>query len=157
LQELRSQVQAESERLRQQELALQRARSEHRLAVAAFRQQLIDWQGRGGDLQQSFAQNESRLEIKQQAGAKAAKVIDNDARKIAEQSAALQQKEREVSERNIEMNRHLGDMREWYRRKLREIAVGEAPSRNYTGEVLEIPAANSVNDPAALSTDSDSI
>ena len=41
------QVQAEAERVRQQELALHVARDEHRLAVAAFRQQLIEWQGHG--------------------------------------------------------------------------------------------------------------
>src|SRR5207248_3977976 len=46
LQALRTQVQDESERLRQQELTFQRARAEHRLAVTGFRQQLIDWQAR---------------------------------------------------------------------------------------------------------------
>ena len=41
----RRQVQLEFERVRQQELALT-PRDEHRLTVAAFRQQLIEWQGR---------------------------------------------------------------------------------------------------------------
>src|SRR5439155_21560184 len=67
LQELRTQVQAEADRLRQQELALHRARSEHRLSVTAFRQQLIEWQGRVGEMKQLFTQSESRLELKQQA------------------------------------------------------------------------------------------
>jgi hypothetical protein len=156
LQALRVQVQAEAERLRQQELALQRARGDHRLAVTAFRQQLIDWQGRVGEMRQMFAQNESRLEIKEQAVAKAAKVVDADARKLAEQTAALQQKQREVSQRKSEVNRHLGDMRDWYRSKLRELAVGSATSRNYSGEVLELPAANGVNDPVASASSKDS-
>jgi hypothetical protein len=156
LQALRVQVQSEAERLRQQELALQNARGDHRLAVTAFRQQLIDWQGHLGEMRQLFAQNESRLEIKEQAVAKAAKVVDADARKLAEQTAALQQKQREVSQRKSEVNRHLGDMRDWYRLKLRELAVGSATSRNYSGEVLELPAANSVNDPAASTASKDS-
>src|SRR5215471_18887190 len=45
LENLRSQVQAEAEQVRQRGLALGRARDEHRLAVAAFRQQIIEWQG----------------------------------------------------------------------------------------------------------------
>src|SRR4029079_7152196 len=47
LQALRAQVQAESERLSQQELALQRARADHRLAGPALRPHLLDWPGAG--------------------------------------------------------------------------------------------------------------
>jgi chromosome segregation ATPase len=146
LQELRAQVQAEADRLRQQELALHRARSEHRLAVTAFRQQLIDWQGRVGELKQFFTQNESRLELKQQALEAAAKEIDETNRNLSRQAETLQQQRREVAERKGEVERHLGDMRDWYRKKMREIAGG--PPRNYSGAVLEMPAANAVNDPA---------
>src|SRR5207248_309451 len=39
----RRQVQAEVERVRQKELDLEVARDEHRVAVAGFRQQLIEW------------------------------------------------------------------------------------------------------------------
>ena len=34
----------------------------------------------------------------------------------------LQQQQRQVAEKHEEMQRHLDDMREWYRRKLRELA-----------------------------------
>jgi hypothetical protein len=146
LQELRSQVQSEADRLRQQELALHRARSEHRLAVTAFRQQLIDWQGRVAELKQFFTQNESRLELKQQALEAAAKEIDETNKNLSRQAETLQQQRREVAERKTEVERHLGDMRDWYRKKLREIAGGSP--RNYSGAVLEMPAANAVNDPA---------
>ena len=147
LQELRAQVQAEAERLRQQELALHRARSEHRLSVTAFRQQLIDWQGRIGDMRQFFSQNESRLELKQQAVEQAAKFIDESTKELARKTETLHQQQREVAERKTEFERHLGDMREWYRKKLRDLAGGGA-TRNYSGEVLELPAANAVNDPS---------
>ncbi|MFL5341768.1 MAG: hypothetical protein ACJ8F7_16610 [Gemmataceae bacterium] len=146
LQELRTQVQAEAERLRAQELALHRTRSEHRLSVTAFRQQLIDWQGRLGDMKQFFSQNESRLELKQQAVEQAAKVVDESTKELARQAETLQQQQREVAERKTEVERHLGDMREWYRQKLRDLAGG-APAKPYTGEVLELPTANAVNDP----------
>jgi chromosome segregation ATPase len=146
LQELRDQVQAEADRLRQQELALHRARSEHRLSVTAFRQQLIDWQGRVAEMKQFFSQNETRLDLKQQMIEAAAKEIDASTRQLARQSETLQQQQREVAERKTEVERHLGDMREWYRKKLRDLAGG--PARNYTGGVLEMPSANAVNDPA---------
>jgi hypothetical protein len=126
---------------------LQRGRAEQRLTASALRQQIIDWQSRVGEMRQTFAQSESRLEIKEQAVATAAKVLDEDARKLAEQAHTLKQKEREVSERKTEVGRHLGDMREWYRQKLRDLAVGGTSGRNYTGDVLEMPAANDVNDP----------
>ncbi len=147
LQELRAQIQAETDRLRQQELALHRARSEHRLAVTAFRQQIIDWQGRVGDMKHLFAQNESLLDLKQQALNAAAKEVDENSQKLAKQTETLHQQQREVAERKTEVEGHLGDMREWYRKKLRDLAGG-APPRRYTGEVLEMPKANVVNDPA---------
>src|SRR5207244_9971651 len=83
LQELRTQVQAEADRLRQQELALHRARSEHRLSVTAFRQQLIEWQGRVGEMKQLFTQNESRLELKQAAIEAAAREIDETNKQLS--------------------------------------------------------------------------
>ncbi len=98
LQELRAQIQAETDRLRQQELALHRARSEHRLAVTAFRQQIIDWQGRVGEMKHLFAQNETRLDLKQQALAAVAKEVDESSQKLAKQSETLQQQQREVAD-----------------------------------------------------------
>src|SRR5207245_3597178 len=77
LQALRAQVQADGERLRQQELALQRARAEHRLAVTGFRQQLIDWQARVAEMRQVLTHDETRLEWKQAE-------VDQAARQVGE-------------------------------------------------------------------------
>lgn len=150
LQELRSQIQAEADRLRQQELALQRARSEHRLAVTAFRQQLIDWQGRVAEMKQFFSQNESRLEQKQAAIEAAAREIDETSKQLSKQAETLQQQRREVAEQKIEVQSHLREMQEWYRRKLRELTAGRSRPAG-DGTILELPAANSVNDPAGPS------
>ena len=65
LEAARQHVQAEAERVRQQELALHVARDEHRLAVAAFRQQLIEWQGRVGEMKQALLQGSTQLERRQ--------------------------------------------------------------------------------------------
>src|SRR5262249_48231048 len=111
---------------REQELALHRAREEHRLAVASFRQQLIAWQGQVADMKRALAHDETRL------GRRAAKV-EEQTRQIGAASAELEQRtglvaeqERLVAERRDTVERHLNDMREWYRRKLRELA-GVAP------------------------------
>src|SRR5262249_52583649 len=82
LEGLRSRVQAEGEQVRQQDLDLHRARDEHRLAMAAFRQHLIDWQAKVIEARQALAQDESTLERRQAA-------VDEQARQIDSTSARL--------------------------------------------------------------------
>jgi hypothetical protein len=124
LETLRGQVQEEAERVRLQALALQRARDEHRLAVAGFRQQVISWQGQVADLKRALAHDETRLERKQAQVDEAVRAVDETSARLAQQAEQLQEQEREVAVRRDEVDRHLSDMREWYRRKLRELAAG---------------------------------
>src|SRR5262249_44876823 len=65
LEALRSHVQDEAERVLQQERGLHQLRDEHRLAVAAFRQQLIEWQGQVADMKRTLAHDGTRLERRQ--------------------------------------------------------------------------------------------
>jgi chromosome segregation ATPase len=122
LEAVRAQVQSEAEGVRQRELALHRARDEHRLAVAAFRQQLIEWQGQVADMKRSLAQDETRLERRQAQVAEQARQVDATSARLSEQAERIQEQERAVTENRQEMERHLNDMREWYRRKLRELS-----------------------------------
>jgi chromosome segregation ATPase len=122
--ELRTQVLAESEQLRHQEAALLRARNEHNLAVAAFRQQLIDWQAQVTDMKRSLSQGETRLERREAEMAEQARRAEETSARLAKQAEQLQEQERQVAEQRGEMERHLADMREWYRKKLRELAGG---------------------------------
>lgn len=122
LEALRQQVRTEAEHVRQQEQALHRVRDEHRLATAAFRQQLIDWQGQVSELKRSLAADETRLERRQAAVDRQARQVDETTARLAQQAVHLQDQERAVLERRHEMERHLADMREWYRRKLRELS-----------------------------------
>ncbi|MCE9564384.1 MAG: hypothetical protein K8U57_20295 [Planctomycetes bacterium] len=124
---IRAQVRQEADRLREQEEALNRAKAEHRLAVTAFRQQLIDWQGQVGDMKRTLATSESRLDAKQAAVETATKQADATTVQLAEQAEQLRREREAVSERRTEVERHLGDMREWYRKKLRELAGGNTP------------------------------
>ncbi|HTK76148.1 MAG TPA: hypothetical protein VL371_12875 [Gemmataceae bacterium] len=155
LQALRAQVQAESERLSQQELALQRARAEHRLAVTAFRQQLIDWQARVTEMRQTLTHDETRLGWKQAEVEQQARQVGETSEKLARQSADLQAQERQVSERRGEVERHLGDMREWYRKKLRELADSSTTPTETSAAPQSLPfsreasAARGALDPAS--------
>jgi len=127
LETARQQVQDESERLRQQEQALNVARDEHRLAVAAFRQQLIEWQAAVGEMKQTLQQGESQLDRRQAEVNEQAQRLATTTAQLAQQAEELQQQERKVAEKRTEMDRHLTDMREWYRRKLRELAGVDLP------------------------------
>jgi hypothetical protein len=93
----------------------------------------------------------SQLELRQAA-------IDQQAREVAEAAEAHQQErerlERErraVAERRGEVDRHLADMREWYRKKIRELAGVDAPPGDEPaeGDVVPLPEADSEPRPAA--------
>jgi len=112
---IRTQVQEELGRLREQEQTLNRAKSEHRLAVSSFRQQLIEWQGRFSGLKQTLHQGETRLDRRE-------KEVEATAQELAERVEKIQQQEHEVTGKRIEVDRHLGDMQSWFRQKFREIA-----------------------------------
>lgn len=122
LEAVRAQVRVEAERIRAEETALDRARAEHRLAVATFRQQLVDWQGKVAEMKRGLAQSESRLEAKQAAVDQAARQVDATSQQLAQQAEQLRQEREEVVQKRTEVERHLADMREWYRKKLRELA-----------------------------------
>jgi hypothetical protein len=115
LQSVRTQVQEELGQLREQEQALGRAKTEHRLAVSSFRQQLIEWQSRFAGMKQTLHQGETRLVRRE-------KQIEETAQVLAERAEKIQQQEQEVTEKRTEVDRHLGDMQSWFRQKFREIA-----------------------------------
>jgi chromosome segregation ATPase len=122
LEGLRAQAQDEAERLRQQEVALRRGQDEHRLAVAAFRQQLIDWQGQITEMKRLLAEDELRLQRRRAEVEQQARQVDATEERLAKQAEQLQVEQRAVVVRRGEVDRHLNDMREWYRQKLRELA-----------------------------------
>ena len=121
LEAIRSQVRAEGERIGEQAAALDRARAEHRLAVTEFRQQLVEWQSKVGEIKQALSRGESRLEARQAEVVQTARHAETTSQQIAEQVELLRRERAEVVERRTEMERHLADMREWYRKKLKEL------------------------------------
>jgi chromosome segregation ATPase len=122
LEAVRAQVQSEADMVLRQEQALRRAQDEHRLAVASFRQHLIDWQAQVADKKRVLAQDETLLDRKQAQVAEQARQIDETSQQLAQKADHLQKQERVVASRRLEMEGHLADMREWYRKKLRELS-----------------------------------
>jgi uncharacterized phage infection (PIP) family protein YhgE len=136
LQTVRTQVQEELDRLRNEEQGLSRTRSEHRLAVSSFRQQLIEWQNRFAGMKQALHQGETRLDRRE-------KEVEAAAHDIAERAERVQQQEVEVTQKRSEVDHHLDDMQAWFRKKFREIAASKwsKHSSQGTGDsgVLRLP------------------
>ncbi len=127
LEVLHGQVRAEAERLQQHEQQVHRQQDEHRLAVAAFRQQLIDWQGQLADKKRVLTQDATRLEWRQAEVAEQARQIDATHQTLARRAHDIDQQEKVVAGKHREMDRHLDEMSQWYRKKLRDLAGIQAP------------------------------
>ncbi len=145
LTQLRGKLQNDLEELQTHEQSLRQRHDEHRLALAAFKQHLVEWQGQIAELRRSLARGENRLERKQAQVHEQARVINAESQRLAQHAEELQQQERDVADRREEIDRHLVDMREWYRRKLRDLAgiplvPGEAPKLDEPA-ILPVPAA----------------
>ncbi|HEY2910383.1 MAG TPA: hypothetical protein VGI99_09055, partial [Gemmataceae bacterium] len=123
LEAIRTQVRGESERLAEQAAELDRARAEHRLAVTAFRQQIVEWKAKVDEIKQGLSRGESRHEARQSEAAETARQAEATSLHIAEQVELLRRERAEVVQKRTEMERHLADMREWYRKKLKELTV----------------------------------
>jgi chromosome segregation ATPase len=127
LETMRKDFQAEVERVRQQELDLHVARDEHRITVAAFRQKVAEWQGHIAEMKQALQQGETLLDRRAAEVQEQAQQIADTSARLAQQAEHLQEQERLVSERRGQVESHLNDMREWYRRKMRELAGLDTP------------------------------
>src|SRR5262249_24565809 len=86
LEALRGQLQTEAKQVRQERLALHRAHDEHRLAVTAFRQQIIDWQAQIAEMKQALAQGETRLERRRAEVNEQARQIDATSARLVQQA-----------------------------------------------------------------------
>jgi chromosome segregation ATPase len=123
LDSIRSDLRAEMERLRSREAELEKARTEHRLAVSEFRSQLHDWQSKVAELKAAMARSETRIDQKQAELEAASRKTDETALELARRMEQLRIDRDDLAERRTQMERHLADMREWYRQKLRDLAA----------------------------------
>ncbi|CAN5271189.1 hypothetical protein BH11PLA2_BH11PLA2_12570 [soil metagenome] len=126
LEQARDALIAHGDTIRQREQTLEQSRSEHRLAITAFRQQLHDWQAKIGELKQGFALSDTKAAERNADLDRAAKRLDDAREDLTRQAAAMRDEHRVAIDKRNEMERHLADMREWYRRKLRDLAQGRS-------------------------------
>ncbi len=153
--------------IRAQEQALLHSQEDHRLAMVAFRQQMIGWQGQITELRRLLATDATRLERRHAQVDERAKEVGAASEELAEKAEALQLERYEVADKRQEMDRHLLDMRAWYRRKLRELAgihddpaESAAAPRELTPVASDRPSSISVeagadNDEALIPTGRD--
>lgn len=121
LRRLRGQVEAEAEAARKERESLARDRAEHRRAVTDFRRQLIDWQARINEMRDALAHSESHVAERQAALDLAQKHVAESQQELAARQEQVRAQEREAEQMHGDALRHLDDMRDWYRRKLREL------------------------------------
>ena len=119
----RQQLRDESERLSDRERKLEAARAEHRLAVTEYRQQLLDWQAKIKEIRQEIANDESRLQARDAELSIVVETTTTTNDDLAKQAEELRREREQVAEQRGEVERHLADLRAWYRRKLRELAT----------------------------------
>jgi hypothetical protein len=123
LDDARAQVREEAERLRERSEAL--GPREGRTPARGLRvPPAVDRVAgdRRGHAAGCSLPSENRLDAKQAAAAEAATAATDAARQLAEETDRLRREREELSTRRTEVERHLSDLREWYRKKLRELA-----------------------------------
>jgi chromosome segregation ATPase len=133
----REAVESARRQLHEEGERVQEARDEHRLAAAAFRHQVIEWQGLVGEMRETFRQDEDRLGRRRAEVARQAQRVEATSALLAQQAEELQEQERQVLERRGKVDRHLSDMQAWYRQKLRELAREDAPDEGAEQEAGE--------------------
>jgi hypothetical protein len=122
----RAELDAARAEIARRETTFEAARDEHRLAVSTFRQQVLEWRATVGDLKTAMTHGTDRLEAKKSSADAAAKKAEDAARELRRQQEILKEERTHVEAKRTEVERHLGDLREWYRHKLRDLAAAKA-------------------------------
>jgi chromosome segregation ATPase len=121
LEAARAELRAEAMKIDEREKLLEHARAEHRLAVTEFRQQMLEWQEKIAEAKTAMARSETRVEARQAEIQAAAKQVDDHTIRLALQADELRFEKQRIADKRSEVEQHLTDLREWYRRKLKEI------------------------------------
>lgn len=129
----------EAAALRDRETQFEAARGEHRVAVAGFRQHLAEWQAQVHELRQTLLAGESNFGDRQAEIDAIRRQADDRARDLARRESELHDARRLVDERRGEIEKHLNDLREWYRKKLRELASGSIHIHATADEPGDLP------------------
>lgn len=99
-----------------------KAREEHRLSIASFKQQLIEWQHNLIGIKLALQSGESELERKQAKFETQAQILQQQSENLSKKETTLREKEGEVLAQSKEVQRHLEEMRIWYRNKIKDLS-----------------------------------
>jgi len=140
LDDLRAELRHDAAKLDDRERAFEQARAEHRLAVVEFRSQVLEWQDKLAAFEQSTVRDADRLQVREAE-------VDETTMRLARRAEELDAEKSRVAERRSEVEMHLSDMREWYRRKLKELAVSRPANAPRNVLPLTARAAGEEPDP----------
>lgn len=118
-----------------------KAREEHRLSIASFKQQLIEWQHNLIEIKLALQTGESELERKQAKFETQAQILQQQTDHLSKKEHNLREKEGEVLAQTKEVHRHLDDMRAWYRNKIKDLSgtISSSLSSGYFNNELSSP------------------
>ena len=124
-----------------------KAREEHRLSIASFKQQLIEWQHNLIEIKLALQTGESELERKQAKFETQAQILQQQTDNLSKKEHTLREKEGEVLAQTKEVHRHLDDMRAWYRSKIKDLSgtISNSLASGYFDNALSSPDLNQDN------------
>lgn len=124
-----------------------KAREEHRLSIASFKQQLIEWQHNLIEIKLALQTGESELERKQAKFETQAQILQQQTDNLSKKEHNLREKEGEVLAQTKEVHRHLDDMRAWYRNKIKDLSgtISNSLASGYFDNALSRPDLNQDN------------
>jgi hypothetical protein len=124
-----------------------KAREEHRLSIASFKQQLIEWQHNLIEIKLALQTGESELERKQAKFETQAQILQQQTDNLSKKEHNLREKEGEVLAQTKEVHRHLDDMRAWYRNKIKDLSgtISNSLASRYFDNALSRPDLNQDN------------
>ena len=129
-----------------------KAREEHRLSIASFKQQLIEWQHNLIEIKLALQTGESELERKQAKFETQAQILQQQTDNLSKKENNLREKEGEVLAQTKEVHRHLDDMRAWYRNKIKDLSgtISNSLASGYFDNALSSPDLNQDNRPYSV-------
>lgn len=121
-----------------------KAREEHRLSIASFKQQLIEWQHNLIGIKLALQTGESELERKQAKFETQAQILQQHTENLSKKEHNLREKEGEVLAQTKEVHRHLDDMRAWYRNKIKDLSgtLTTSMATGYLDDAVGFPSVN---------------
>lgn len=129
-----------------------KAREDHRLSIATFKQQLIEWQHNLIGIKLALQTGESELERKQAKFETQTQILQQQSESLSKKELNLREKEGEVLAQTKEVQRHLDDMRAWYRNKIKDLSgtLSSSLTSGYFDNAINRVDINQVQRPSLI-------